>query len=543
MAAAMRTTPLHDRSGVASTIVTLADTVLDNSMLAEEAQKVRKTSRPICCFSPIAPIPIDGSTKRPAQMVDTTIDDNSTTIIEDDGDDGSGDPSEKERWHHLFMLPANTGLLYLGDQAVIADRGSILSRKTSADIEYMSQALNSRKTTPVPSRLPSRIDVISSSSKSGLYVMLNKLDKFQLEFSRHLVMLRKYYIRPLLSLAIKDAEENVELAQELLKQGVTACHREELPKRIQLSRSANKTISELFTHIPQLAHEHGELSNAIEVVANEAVSGRGDYKRISYQMQRIDSYYMEFTQNHIWALQNFENLVYSDNKVKDAIRILESKAPSNHRNLRVLLFSMHINWFWKFAEDLHQIYLLCMERANLMPPDQSSHKIAKQLWPFMERIADTQHAALLQQRIDGLTEPLVGSQQRLLHMALVDVRNTTLAAMWKPLLMVILVDRIFFLRRKTLDTRFKIKYCIYFNQTSARFVQFNRAKSYGLIFQSPRYHELTVRIGSKKLLREWQTLTKSLSFPVNDEISVCEEVIHMEISSMISSNNVCPTMM
>lgn len=75
----------------------------------------------------------------------------------------------------------------------------------------------------------------------------------------------------------------------------------------------------------------------------------------------------------------------------------------------------------------------------------------------MERIADIQHAALLQQRIDGLTEPLVGSQQRLLHMALVDVKKTTLVAMWKPLLMVILADRIFFLRRKTLDTRFKIK--------------------------------------------------------------------------------------
>lgn len=79
-------------------------------------------------------------------------------------------------------------------------------------------------------------------------------------------MLRKYYIRPLLSIAIKDAQENIELAQELHKQGVVASHREELPKRIQLSRSANKTISELFTHIPQLSHEHGELSNAIEVM-------------------------------------------------------------------------------------------------------------------------------------------------------------------------------------------------------------------------------------------------------------------------------------
>jgi hypothetical protein len=75
----------------------------------------------------------------------------------------------------------------------------------------------------------------------------------------------------------------------------------------------------------------------------------------------------------------------------------------------------------------------------------------------MERIADIQHAALLQQRIDGLTEPLVGPHQRLLHMALVDVKKTTLVAMWKPLLMMILADRIFFLRRKTLDSRFKIK--------------------------------------------------------------------------------------
>ncbi|RKP25130.1 hypothetical protein SYNPS1DRAFT_22864 [Syncephalis pseudoplumigaleata] len=507
---------MHD---VASNIVTLADTVLDSSMLAEEAQRARKASRPLCCYSPPNPI-IDAPPKKMARTASRS--------------EGAPKP-EGERWRYLLMPPASTGLLYLGDHAAASDGSSIFRRRTAIDIARMSQALHARKSSPVPSRRPTHKESALSTAKPGLRPLLGKLARFQATFSGRLALLRKHYAQPLLSLAAKDAEESFELAQELSRQGVAPNHRETLPQRIQLSRSANKTIVELFAYLPQLAHEHSELSRAIEAAADESTRGRVDFDRITYQMKRIGNHYREFASGHLWALQNFENLVYSDDKAKEAIRVLEDRAACSDRDIRAMLFSMHIQWFWRFAEELSRLYRCTIQLSDLGAIRSIGacldhcEDVAGHLWPLMERIADIQHAALLQHRIDGLVEPLVGPQQRLLHMALVDIRKTALVAMWKPLLMVILSDRIFFLRRKTLDTRFRIKYCIRFNHTSAKFIKFNGTTTYGLVFQSPRFHQITVRIGSKKMLREWEALAKSLPFPVQHDIDVLNEPIVMEL--------------
>ncbi|KAI9591381.1 hypothetical protein BDF19DRAFT_417212 [Syncephalis fuscata] len=530
-------THVYDRGEMASVVLSLADAVPDSSIVTSETSgpRIRKRSRPAIQDSfekmpnlPATPPPIPAATTTATRSPSSSS--SSLTLLGAKNAEllrtnqrQYKERNDSERWQHLLTPLDKTGLLYLNTSGVSDDHEPEATTKSNKKnplyMRRMSQALHARNTNVARLKSLSTKSSLRKLTQMNHNSLIRKMGASQLAFSHRLSILRDAYVRPLLSLAIKDAQENVELGQMLVKQGVTLNHRDELPKKMQLSKSANKTIAELFSHLPQLIREHKELASALEATTFASTPVKIDFEEVVHQIQRLSYFYKEFTLTHLWSLQNFENLVYSDKKVKKAITILEAKAPDDHQDIRSLLFSIHVSWFWRLSEDLHSLYTISRQLAQKRTAKligsclDRLEKIIVQLWPSMERIADIQHAAMLQQRIDGLTEPLVGPQQRLIHMSIVDMRNKSLSATWKSLLAVILSDRIFLIRRKKLNAPFKVKYCIKFNELNVKFTHFNGTKTYGIILKKSKSINITLRVGSKKALHEWKALLQQL--PIN----------------------------
>ena len=67
--------------------------------------------------------------------------------------------------------------------------------------------------------------------------------------------------------------------------------------------------------------------------------------------------------------------------------MLEEKAPADHRELRPMLFTMHVSWLWRLVENLHSLYTISRQLGQKRVARPISlcldhlEKIAAKLWP------------------------------------------------------------------------------------------------------------------------------------------------------------------
>ncbi|RKP08417.1 hypothetical protein THASP1DRAFT_29775 [Thamnocephalis sphaerospora] len=177
-------------------------------------------------------------------------------------------------------------------------------------------------------------------------------------------------------------------------------------------------ISRLFEHLDSLIDVHVRFLEALK---------RGQALRalpyivvpiIAIFVKQLSVYTM-YAQSMVDALREFESLAFSNSKLANFIAARDKKSSKPH--LRALLITIPVSCIWHYGAVLNTMHEGFRKDAGSEDKQELEYclghleQIAKCIWPALQNIANTQHIATLQKRIQGISSSLLVPGQQI-HM-------------------------------------------------------------------------------------------------------------------------------
>ncbi|KAI8051932.1 hypothetical protein BDF22DRAFT_776770 [Syncephalis plumigaleata] len=202
----------------------------------------------------------------------------------------------------------------------------------------------------------------------------------------------------------------------------------------------------------------------------------------------------------------FENLYFTDKKLRRTINQLEKMAPASRQSLRRMVFVIAIEQFWSIGTTLCDIYT---SNKHIFSNDVNEslvaclvilEGIAADLWPLLRKLASQQRLALFQRNVANLKEPLLSLDHPLLYMSFVHYQVTPFKDDHIDGYGILLANELI-LVSKTNDTEreFTMQFRINWQGMQVQRAKYRNAfVGYGISIQSPYVSGIRIYIGDKK---------------------------------------------